>query len=275
VPTSHRRCAWVTALALAVAGLPGPAVAFSNVAVGERLDNPSLPQLGGGRAALLSASARVSLFVFFRPQQDHSLAALKQLAGLQRSFAGKPVRMVAVVSDSWPAELVRATVAAAGFTAPVLVDAGDALYGALGVRLHPVVGLADQDGRLVAYEHFRQINFADILRGRIQVALGEATAAEMARVLEPEKATTGGPQAEARRHFNLARVLWKKKHAEQALESVRASLAVTPTAPALALRGEITAAGGDCAAARPFFEQALTLEPGLPAAVQGLKGCAR
>jgi tetratricopeptide (TPR) repeat protein len=273
VPTSHRRCAWV--LAAALAGLPGPAAAFSNVAIGDRLDNPSLPQLGGGSAGLLSASARVSLFVFFRPQQDHSLAVLKQLAGLQKSLAGRPVRMVAVVSDSWPAELVRATVAEAGFTAPVLVDAGDALYGALGVRLHPVVGLADQDRRLVAYEHFRQINFADIIRGRIQVALGEATAAEMARVLEPERATTGGPQAEARRHFNLARVLWKKKHAGQALESVQASLAVMPTAPALALRGEITAAGGDCAAARPFFEQALELEPAQPAAVQGLKGCAR
>ena len=169
--------------------------------------------------------------------------------------------MVAVVSDSWPAEVVRATVTAAGFTAPVLVDVGDALYGELGVRLHPVVGLADKDGKLAAYEHFRQINFGEIVRERVLVMLGEATESDMARVLEPEKATTGSPQAEARRHYNLARALWARNNAAKALESVRRSRAVFPTAAALALEGAIVAAGGDCAVARKLYEQAFKLDP--------------
>jgi tetratricopeptide (TPR) repeat protein len=203
------------------------------------------------------------------------VATLQGLARLQREFAGKPVRMVAVVSGSWPADTVRATVASANFTAPVLVDVDDALYGALGVRLHPVVGLADQELRLAAYEHFRQINYTAILRGRIQVMLGEASATDMARILEPEKATSGSPRAEARRYFNLARLLWKRRNAEKALEAVRRSLAIVPTAPALALQGEIAGAGGDCQAARVLFSQALMLDAAEPAALQGLKTCAR
>jgi len=275
VPTPRRPFAWLIAGVLAAVGLPGAASAFSNVAIGDRLDNPRLPQLGGGSAELLSRTATVSLFVFFRPEQDHSLDTLKDLAVLQKELAGKPVRMVAVVSDSWPEEQVRATVREAGFTAPVLIDGQDALYGALGVRLHPVVGLADRHQKLVAYEHFRKINYGEIIRGRIKVMLGEATEADMARVLEPEKATTGTPQAEARRYYNLARMLWTRKNAEKALEAVKRSLAVVPTAPAWALQGEITAAGGDCTAARPLFDQALKIDPAEPVAIQGLKGCAR
>jgi tetratricopeptide (TPR) repeat protein len=275
VSTARQLFAWWMAGALAGAGLPVMARAFSNVAVGDRLANPRLPRLGGGAAELLSASATVSLFVFFRPEQDRSLEALKTLARLQKEFAGKPVRMVAVVSDSWPEEAVQALVREAGFGAPVLVDAGDALYGALGVRLHPVVGLCDGQQRLAAYEPFRQVNFAEIIRGRIRLMLGESTEAEMARVLEPEKATTGSPAAEARRYFNLARMLWTRKNAGKALEAVRRSLAIAPTAPAWALQGQILAAGGDCRAATPLFEQALTIDPTEPVAIEGLKGCAR
>jgi tetratricopeptide (TPR) repeat protein len=275
VSTPRRIVAWLVAGALAGVGTPAVALGFANVAVGDRLDNPRLPLLGGGSAELLSSGSTVSLFVFFRPEQDHSIETLKALVGLQKDFAGKSVRVVGVVSDSWPADQVRATVAEAGFTAPVLIDVKDALYGALGVRLHPVVGLADRNRKLVAYEHFRKINYTEIIRGRIRVMLGEATEADMARVLEPEKATTGSPQADARRHFNLARMLWARKNAEKALEAVRRSNAIAPTAPALALQGEITAAGGDCNAARPLFEQALKIDPTESVAIQGLKGCAR
>ncbi len=275
MPTPRRIVAWVVAGALAGAGVPAVARGFTNVAVGERLDNPRLPLLGGGSARLLSPSSTVSLFVFFRPEQDHSLETLKALVGLQKDLAGKRVRMVGVVSDSWRADQVRATVAEAGFTAPVLIDVKDALYGALGVRLHPVVGLADRNQKLAAYEHFRKINYTEIIRGRIKVMLGEATEADMAKVLEPEQATSGSPQASARRHFNLARMLWARKNAAKALEVVRRSLAIVPTAPAYALQGQITAAGGDCEAARLLFDQALKIDPAEPAAIQGLKGCAR
>jgi tetratricopeptide (TPR) repeat protein len=275
VSTARRLFTWLTAGALASGGLPVLARAFSNVALGDRLENPRLPRLGGGVSELLSATATVSLFVFFRPEQDRSAAALKALARLQREFAGKPVRMVAVVSDSWPDEAVQDMVREAGFSAPILIDAGDALYGALGVRLHPVVGLADRQHRLAAYEPFRQINFEEIIRGRIRVMLGEVTGAEMARVLEPEKATTGSPAAEARRYFNLARMLWTRKNAEKALEALQRSLAIARSAPALALQGEIAAAGGDCKAATPLFEQALKIDPTEPVAIKGLKGCTR
>jgi len=265
------------AATLAASLFPRPGHAFSNVAVGDALENPALRTLDGGTAELLSRRHQASVFVFFRPQQEHSLDALLDLAAVQKELAGKPVRFVGVVSDSWTAEEVRETVRKAGVDWPVLVDAGDALYGRLGVRLHPVVGIADRGLRLFAYEHFRQINFREILLARVRLALGEIDQAAMARVLDPPKGTLPGddPRDVARRHVNLARQLWKRGNGEKALEFTRRSLEIAPSADAWALQGEVLSAQGRCPAALPAFEAALKIEPAHAVALQGRKGCAR
>lgn len=272
-----RRCspAGLVAAALLAAAWPRPGLAFANVAVGAALDNPTLPTLDGGKAQLLSRKVTASLFVFFRPHQEHSLDALRDLESIRKELGGKPVRFVAVVSDSWTADEARQVVEAAGLKWPVLWDTGDALYGQLGVRLHPVVGIADQGLRLAAYEHFRKINFREIVLARLRVLLGELEEADMARVLEPEKATSGSPGAEARRFVNLAKALWKRKNAQKALEATRRSLEAAPSADAYALQGEILAAGGDCKAALPSFEAALKIAPSDAVALQGRLGCQR
>jgi tetratricopeptide (TPR) repeat protein len=136
-----------------------------------------------------------------------------------------------------------------------------------------VVGIADRAGRLLAYEHYRRINFKEIVLARLRVALGELGEADMARVLEPERAGSGGPGAEARRHLALARALWKRQNGPKALEALEKSLAAGPSAAAWALKGQILAAGGDCRAALPAFQTALKIDPAEAVALQGTSGC--
>ena len=274
---SRRRPAWVIAATLVAACFPRPGRAFSSVAVGDALENVTLRTLDGGKAELLSRQHRGSVFVFFRPGQDHSADALAELGAVQRELAGKSLRFVGVVSDSWPAEEVRETVRSAGVDWPILVDAGDALYGRLGVRLHPVVGIAERSLKLFAYEHFRQINFREIMLARLKLVLGEIDQAAMDRAIDPPKGTLPGddPRDVARRHVNLARQLWKRGNAEKALEFCRRSLEVAPLADAWALRGEVLAAQGLCPQALPAFDAALKIEPAHAVAKKGRQGCAR
>jgi tetratricopeptide (TPR) repeat protein len=274
VPARRRRTGWVLLAALA-ALWPRSGRAFSNVAVGDRLENPTLRTLTGGRAALLSGEAAVSLFVFFRPGQPRSLDALRTLASVQAELEGRGVRFVGVVSDSADAQEVRALVTESGLDLVVLVDDGDQLYGRLGVRVHPVVGLADRTGRLRAYEPYRQINFREIVLGRLRWLLGDLTEAELSRILEPPKATSGSPQAEAGRRLALARQLFRRGNAEKALEWARRSLAVAPSAGAYALAGEVLASQGQCAQALPLLEAALKLNPAEPRAGQVRATCGR
>jgi tetratricopeptide (TPR) repeat protein len=163
----------------------------------------------------------------------------------------------------------------AGVKMPVLVDAGDALYGKLGIRLHPVVLMADRSWKLTAFEPFRQINYCDRIRVRIKLLLGEATQADVTRVDEP--AATPLPHSDqgvSKRHVNFARRLHDLKQDDQALAELQKALGMAPSAAAWALRGEILAGRGQCAEATQALEAALKLEPTNPVALEAKKkGC--
>jgi hypothetical protein len=181
---SRPRTVAAAACALAVLLAPRSAAAFRNVALGDELRDRVLPTLDGGAAALLG-QADASVFLFFRPGQAYSQRTLALAAALEDEFAGKPVRFVAVTSASYDRAEVRRMVRAAGIRMPVLLDEGDALYGELGVRSHPVAGVADARHRLAGFQHFVKINMQDALRGRIAHVLGELDVAELEQVLDP------------------------------------------------------------------------------------------
>jgi tetratricopeptide (TPR) repeat protein len=264
------------ALAIPVTGRAAPEESDRSdrrVQIGQIIDDAELRTVDGKRDRLLAKGVKANVFVFFRLQQDRSLDTMKDLASCEREFAGKPVRFVGVVSDSWPAEEVKAFLRETGVRMPVLVDEGDALYGRLGIRLHPVIGVVDAQRRLAAFEPFRQINYCDRVKVRIKRVLGEATDADVARVDQPEKTVTHTEGGVARRHLNFARQLHRIKQEDKALEEVKKSLAFAPSADAYALQGEILAALGRCPDAARAFDTALKMDPAHAVAREGRKLC--
>jgi tetratricopeptide (TPR) repeat protein len=258
----------------AASAVPSEGHAFVNLPLGGTLKNRQLPTLDGKRAPLLG-NAKANLFVFFRPGQDHSIQTLTQLAALEKEFEAKPVRFVGVTSDSYPRAEVAATAREAGIRMPILIDEGDALYGELGVALHPVVGIVDERGKLLAYQHFLKINMLDLLRGRIQVALGEIGEAEMARLVEPTAAPIAlGSRSGAKSRFLLARALLGRGNFEKAIENARAGVALDPTyAPVHAILAKALSAGGQCTEAERENAEALRIDPKDPIASEPRGSC--
>jgi tetratricopeptide (TPR) repeat protein len=252
---------------------PAAAGAFA-VEVGEPLPDDELPTLAGPSARLLG-QARASVFVFVRTGQEQSLDVLTRLGGLEKQLAGKPVRFVAVASGDEPAAALRALAKQAGFEGPVLLDRGDALYGKLGVRLHPVIGIADGKRRLVAYEHFTKINFIDVIRARVRRQLGEITDAQLEAVLHPpEQQADDAEKKAAERRVKLARTLLRIKDFEKAMHNAREAAAKAPSlASAHEVMGEILAAQGMCPDASKEFAEALRLDPSDAAAKDGQQAC--
>lgn len=244
---------------------PVAAGAFRGMRPGEPLRNREMPLLDGGQAPLLG-KARVSVVVFFRTGQDHSLQALRQLAQLERELTGQPVRFAAVVSDGCDRAEVRALVAEAGVRMPILVDRGDELYGEWSVALHPVVGIAGADHRLVSTQHFLKINMLDAVRARIQHALGTIGDAQLQAALHPPRPPARPPSA-AHNRVLLGKALLQRGRTAQALESARKAVASDPgSAEAHAFLAQALAAAGRCDEVAAATARARALDPSLPAA---------
>jgi tetratricopeptide (TPR) repeat protein len=269
------------ALILGLAGRGSPARAESGdmsrrVQIGDPVDDAEMRTIDGRKDHFLQKGLTVNVFVFFRPQQEHSLDTLKDLARCEQEFEKKPVRWVGVVSDSFTADEVKAVVKESGVRMAVLVDEGDALYGKLGIRLHPVIGIVDRKSRLTAFEPFRAINYCERVRVRVRQLLGEATEADVAAVDAPASSPLPhSPAGVARRHANFARRLLDIGQPDQALAELEKSLAIQPSAAAFALRGKILAGKGKCPDALRDLDDALKLEPGNTVALEGKKSCGR
>ena len=261
----------LASLALCLAPLGASAHAEAGVAI----ENMELQTIAGGKERVLSPKMKVNLLVFFRTGQERSVDALVQLATCEKLFAGKPVRWVGVVSSSEDPEAVKALVQKTGVVMPVVVDSGDALYGALGIRLHPMVAFADAKLKLAAIEMYRQIDYCEIIKGRIRLMLGEIDQAAFQAILEPPKGTMPGddPRDVARRDVNLGRMLLKRKNYEKATQSANKALERAPIAAAFSLLGDVAAAQGDCKKAMKQYEQALKLDAQDPAALAGKAAC--
>ncbi|NOY82031.1 MAG: tetratricopeptide repeat protein [Kiritimatiellaeota bacterium] len=247
---------------------------FAHAQVGSVIENIEMPTLDGGKHHLLT-DADVNVFVFFRPGQEHSRDALKQLAAIEKETAGKSVHWAAIVSDRVPKADAEAAVKESGIAMPVLIDVGDALNSKLGVVLLPVVGITGKNHKLVAYQFYTKLNYSEVVRARIRHLLKEIDDAELAKALNPPAAVPQGDSAAAARpRFMLAKRYYKAGKYSAALKSVKKSIKKDSTrAAAYVLLGQILAAQGNNSDAIKAFDQALALDPTNVAALEGKKAC--
>ena len=154
------------------------------------------------------------------------------MAACQKELAGKSIHWVAVVSSSETPADVQAAVAESGIRMPVLFDENDALYDQLGVRLHPMVGIADAKFQVVAMEAYRQIEYCDIIRTQIKVLLGEATQAQLDATMNPAASELPGADLmkKAMRDVNMARKLIEIGEYAEAVKFAQKGLMVAPVA---------------------------------------------
>jgi tetratricopeptide (TPR) repeat protein len=264
----------IRALLLLLAWLTfGPgAWGYTHAQLGTVVEDAEMPTLAGGTDHLLT-DATANVFIFFRPGQDYSRLALKELAAVEKELAGKSVHWVGIVSDRAAVADVQSLVKEAGLSMPVLIDVGDVLYGKIGVAQVPVTLLFDQQHKLVAYQSFTKVNYAAVVRARVRNLLKEISDEELASVLNPPAALTDSDEAAALRRLKLASMLFQAKNYDKALENVGVSIQENPSAAAYALRGDILSAQDKCSEAISDFGQALKLDPQNARAIQGMKTC--
>jgi tetratricopeptide (TPR) repeat protein len=248
-------------------------VAFANVDVGSTLPNPSLDGLDGIERPLVDRK-RVTVFLFFDPQQDHSIEVLSALAELQRDLEDADVRWVGVVSDRFSPENAVSALNESGARLETVIDSGDRLYGELGVRLYPTLGIADAGATLRAYLPYSKINYMSTLEAHLLHTLGRIDDAELDRAMHPTAIDISSSEAEVGRTLKLARMLWANGKKDKALTMAREAAEKAPDlAEPHALVGVFLVEDGRCEEARASLDQALEIDPDHPEAKEALLEC--
>ncbi len=264
-----------TSFALLVAFAVFPPLARARAAPGTPIENVELKTIAGGKEKLLSAKVKANVFVFFRTNQERSIDALKQMAACEKELAGKSIHWAAIVSGSETVTEVETVVQQSGIQMPVLIDEGDVLYDRLGVRLHPMVGIADGKFKLMALEPYRQIEYCDVIKTRIKVLLGEADLAQLDKVINPDRSPLPGadPSKKAMRDVNMARRLLEIGQFNDSVKFAQRALAIAPVSAAYAVMGKAYAKLGKCAESEQAFGDALKLDPNNADAAAGKGSC--
>jgi tetratricopeptide (TPR) repeat protein len=239
------------------------ALAFANVPVGAQMENASLPALAGGEQDFLSGT-NVSVFIFINPELEHSNHALAEISRFAQTISNAPVHWCAIVSDRVPRELVELRVRELGLTMPVLIDRDDALFGKIGVIMRPSIGVTDTNRLLVAYEHFTEVNYANVVAAQVRHALGEISDAELAATLHPPAGNIDEADSVAHRYLRLAEKQFAATNYAPALANLQRSLDRKPTAASFSLQGKILSAQGRTNEAAAAFAAASKLEAAAP-----------
>lgn len=257
----------------ALAALPLAADAFAEV--GTKVEDRELRTVAGRKERLFAGNPKATVLVFVRTGNDRSALALKELAACEKALAGKPVRWAAVLSASEPLAEAQAELASAGAAMPLLLDDGDALYAALGVRLHPTLVFLDAKHQVVAFEGFRQVEYCDLVETRVRVVLGELPASALDRVLNPAVSTLPGedPSKKAMRDVKMAAKLVDLGSYDLAIAKARRALELAPVAAGWAVLGDAYRKKGDCPAAAKAYASALALDAKEARALEGRKAC--
>ena len=157
---------------------------------------------------------------------------------------------------------------------PFLIDEKEALAAQLGVVLHPVAGVTDEQHRMVFHHPYRAVSWGVRLKTMIRFQLGEIPKQELDSVLDPAPPVYGGGSAKALLHLHLAERLYAGKKLSLALAELEKCMKLDPDlAAAHSLLAQIAVEEKDCAAGRAALQTALKLDPKDPRALELKKRC--
>lgn len=248
-------------------------MAFAYVDIGSPVPNPSLTGLDDVERSLVHSEG-VTAFLFFDPQQDHSLEVLRSVAGLQSEMKDDDIHWVGVVSDRFPPETVASVLAGSGVSLETVIDSGDRLYGDLGVRLYPTIGIADSGGTLRAYLPYAKINYMGALEAHLRHALDQIDDEALDLALHPTSADVSSKEADAGRLLKFARMLWDREKRDKALAKAQEAVEAAPDlADPHAMVGFFQVEMGNCEEGRAHLKRALDIDPGHPEALAALTRC--
>ncbi len=233
----------------------------------------TLNTIDGKPVSLNTYKGKIVVLVYWRPDQDRSVLSLQDNKDIFKTYKGKGVQVISLVSDSENRDEVQKIVKDNEIEFPVLVDTDRKLYGDYGIRVYPTTIIINKEGK-VAYDiSGHALSYKITLEGTLKFILGEIDEAKLKDMLFPHREEQDKSLLEAERRYNLALKFTEERLFDQAIETSKKSIEAKPNiAKSHVLLGFLLLETKESDKAIDEFNKALEIDPASHDAKTGLGG---
>jgi len=225
-----RRPVWLPLLFFVVLCLltPNRCMGFRHLIEGEPVPALSLRDLEGKSHSLADNKGKVLLIIYWRPGQDRSLDALKDLKVISEQFKDKPFSILAITKDTDNLSALKEVKKSLELPFPLLLDSKEDVYSRFGVFVFPCTALIDKKGIYrFHYGGFRE-DFRETIAKQLKVLLGIMPEEALKSQAEEQPPHLTEEQKRAENHLNLAKTLEKRGMDDSALEEFKKAAELDP-----------------------------------------------
>ncbi len=251
-------------IALAVIlSVPASAPAFRAVKEGAEAIAFTLKDLDGRDVEFVPASGKPTVLAFIQLSQERSVDEIRDLAALHEQMKAKGVAFLGIISGRDDIAAAKKCMADLHVAFPILVDAGQKVYGDYGVYILPATGIVGKDGKLLFEQSGHTREFRDIVGGRLKVLVGMMTETDYRRIMAPpEPVVKSREESEAEKEVGLGKTLIKRGMPEKAGDKFARAVVLDPkNVPARIAYGNSLVSANQCDNAMLQFEAAKKLDP--------------
>jgi len=233
------------------------------LAKGEAAPDFSATSLDGQPFSLSAQRGKVVVMIYWRTDQDRSLAALKDLTAVFSELGhAAELQAVTVIPDNDDQARARTLLKDNHLQLPVVRDIDRNIYSGYQIRVFPTTMIIDQEGKLTYDIPSHPPDFRNLLHAYLGRTLGVLDEAGMQALLAPKPLTEDPASVEAKRRYQLALKFADTGMLELATDSVVKALEAKPDlVEAQVLYGFLLLKDDQVDAALKNFKQALAAEP--------------
>jgi tetratricopeptide (TPR) repeat protein len=203
---------------------------FRKLKEGEPVPSFALKDVDGNDVTFTPDDGSAKLVAFISVEKNaKSQKLLSTLNEIYEEVAAKGVKIVAVASYEDKVEDIKAFASEKKLKFPIAVDADQKVYGEWGLFVLPATAIVDGEGKLDFEYSSYDMEYKNIVGGKVKVMVGLMTAAEYEKIIHPEEEPEKTlEQKEASRLITLGKRLASKGMHQKASEKFKEAIDKDP-----------------------------------------------
>lgn len=233
-----------------------------NIKTGEEAPDFSLNSIEGNPVSLTEFKDRITVLIYWRPDQQRSHMALKDGNYFSQTFKNQGIQIIGLIAQPDNREEILKIVEDNNLDFPILIDSEREVYSNYGIRVYPSTVVVGRDGKIAYSVPGHALNYRISLEAHLKYLLGEIDDEQLQNMISPHRESKDDSVLKAERTYNLALKFTETKLMDQAIDAAKKAIKIKPDiAKSYILLGFLFLVREETDDALEQFNRALALDP--------------